>query len=286
MRPRALANFARKLQVEVARGRAFDCLITGDAEMRRLNREFRGKDYATDVLSFPSGNGQATRPAPLGDIAISAARARAQAREFGHTTEQEIRILMLHGVLHLLGMDHETDGGRMARAEKRWRQAPGPSGRPDRTGGRMIFAVAIAILIAIPLLGLVTLVQLALPGEPAAAHPRPALAEVLQGHAGRPHRPRAPKQGADSFSLIKHTLLVLLGVLFLAWLADGQVWTAPVFWKSVLAAWLTMFAVTYALPQFLYRRTSGRWLLPLVPLLRALAWIARPCDALLEFFRA
>lgn len=135
MRPRALANFARKLQVEVARGRAFDCLVTGDAEMRRLNREFRGKDYATDVLSFPPGNGQATRPAPLGDIAISVARARAQAREFGHTTEQEIRVLMLHGLLHLLGMDHETDGGRMARAEKRWRQVLGlPDGLIERAG--------------------------------------------------------------------------------------------------------------------------------------------------------
>jgi probable rRNA maturation factor len=57
----------------------------------------------------------------LGDIAISFPRARAQARDFGHDTGQEIQILMLHGLLHLLGMDHATDGGRMARAEKRWR---------------------------------------------------------------------------------------------------------------------------------------------------------------------
>jgi probable rRNA maturation factor len=104
--------------MEVANGRAFDCLISGDAELRRLNRDFRGQDYATDVLSFPSGTGL---PACLGEIAISLPRARAQAREFGHPPEQEIRILMLHGVLHLLGMDHERDRGRMARAEKRWR---------------------------------------------------------------------------------------------------------------------------------------------------------------------
>ena len=64
---------------------------------------------------------QARRPAPLGSIAISIARARAQARAFHHSTETEIRILMLHGLLHLLGYDHETDAGRMARAEKRWR---------------------------------------------------------------------------------------------------------------------------------------------------------------------
>ena len=124
---RAIERFAYKLQTEVARGRGFDCLVTSDSELRRLNREFRGKDVPTDVLSFPSENGR------LGDIAISAGRARVQAREFGHSIEQEIQILLLHGVLHLLGMDHETDGGRMARAEKRWRMALGlPGGLIER----------------------------------------------------------------------------------------------------------------------------------------------------------
>jgi len=69
----------------------------------------------------------------VGDIAISIQRARAQARDFGHTTAQEIQILMLHGLLHLLGMDHESDGGRMARAEKRWRARLGlPDGLIER----------------------------------------------------------------------------------------------------------------------------------------------------------
>ncbi len=69
----------------------------------------------------------------LGDVAISLARARAQAREFGHSAEQEVRILMLHGLLHLLGMDHASDGGRMARAERRWRIKLGlPNGLIDR----------------------------------------------------------------------------------------------------------------------------------------------------------
>jgi probable rRNA maturation factor len=121
VRPRALQTYGRKLQEQVAKGRAFECLITGDAELRKLNREFRGKDEPTDVLSFLSGPAQARRPAPLGSIAISIARARAQARAFHHSTETEIRILMLHGLLHLLGYDHEIDGGRMARAERRWR---------------------------------------------------------------------------------------------------------------------------------------------------------------------
>lgn len=116
LRKRAIENFAHRLQSEVTKGRVFDCLITGDAELRKLNREYRRKDYPTDVLSFPSAALET-----LGDIAISTGRARAQAREFGHSLEDEIRILMLHGVLHLMGMDHESDSGKMARAEKRWR---------------------------------------------------------------------------------------------------------------------------------------------------------------------
>jgi len=133
VRPRAIQNYARRLETEVAKGRAFECLITGDAEVRKLNREFRGKDETTDVLSFLPGPTQARRPAPLGSLAISLARARAQARAFHHSTETEIRILMLHGLLHLLGYDHESDTGRMARAEKRWRAVLGlPNGLIER----------------------------------------------------------------------------------------------------------------------------------------------------------
>jgi probable rRNA maturation factor len=132
--PRAITLFARKLEREVARGGRFDCLVTGDAELRTLNKQFRGKDYATDVLSFPSRALPNGSVSTIGDLAISAVRARAQAREFGHTTEDELRILMLHGVLHLLGMDHEIDGGRMARAERRWRRELGlPNGLIERS---------------------------------------------------------------------------------------------------------------------------------------------------------
>jgi probable rRNA maturation factor len=113
----ALKEFARALRDLIANGREFHCLISDDRELRRLNRQFLGADYATDVLSFPlNDNGL------LGELAISADRAAAQAREFGHSHLDEIRILMLHGVLHLVGMDHETDRGAMARAEARWRK--------------------------------------------------------------------------------------------------------------------------------------------------------------------
>ena|SRR5579862_5599358 len=117
--------FARRLEAELTLGRPFTCLIAGDAELRRLNREFRKQDCATDVLSFPSRQTLGF----LGDIAISFHRARLQAAEHGHSVGTEIEILMLHGVLHLLGMDHEKDRGRMARAENKWRSAFGlPNG--------------------------------------------------------------------------------------------------------------------------------------------------------------
>ena len=100
------------------------CLIASDTELRELNRKFRGKSYATDVLSFPPD-----------DIAISFDRAAAQAAELGHGVEDELRILMLHGLLHLAGMDHDADNSAMARAEARWRKRLGlPSGLIERAG--------------------------------------------------------------------------------------------------------------------------------------------------------
>ncbi len=127
-RRRSVENFARRLELEVARGRRFDTLITGDAELRRLNHQFLGHDYPTDVLSFPSAHAGS-----LGDLAISLARARAQGHRYGHSIEREVEVLMLHGLLHLLGYDHETDRGRMARAEKRWRVRLGlPGGLIER----------------------------------------------------------------------------------------------------------------------------------------------------------
>lgn len=124
-----LRVYWRRLIAEVAGGRDAVCLITTDDELRRLNREFRGKDAPTDVLSFPARAGADE----LGEIAISWDRATEQAREIGHGVSDEVRVLMLHGVLHLLGMDHETDQGEMRRAESRWRKKLGlPQGLIER----------------------------------------------------------------------------------------------------------------------------------------------------------
>lgn len=89
-----------------------------ETEMQKLNFAFRGKDYATDVLSFPMGEPQPEANIYLGDIAISHTIAEQQARENGQSFEKEIFQLTAHGVLHLLGFDHETDDGEMEEQEK------------------------------------------------------------------------------------------------------------------------------------------------------------------------
>jgi probable rRNA maturation factor len=91
--------------------------FVGDREMRRVNRQFRAKDQTTDVLSFPSD------PADhLGDLLISVPAARRQAAAAGHPVDRELKVLLLHGVLHCLGHDHETDQGEMERLERRLRK--------------------------------------------------------------------------------------------------------------------------------------------------------------------
>ena len=117
-----LRDFAATIETRVAKRHVFTCLITGNAELQRLNRVFLRKDYPTDVLSFPIANWPPGALEAIGEIAISADRALAQAREYGHSLADELKILMLHGVLHLTGLDHESDQGEMARAEIRWRK--------------------------------------------------------------------------------------------------------------------------------------------------------------------
>ncbi len=101
-------------------------LLTDDAALRELNRTYRKKDKATDVLSFPAGEpvkgtGRKTE-LQGGDIAISLATAARQAEAFGHDLKTEVKVLLLHGTLHLSGLDHETDEGQMARRERALRK--------------------------------------------------------------------------------------------------------------------------------------------------------------------
>jgi probable rRNA maturation factor len=95
--------------------------FVGDREMRRVNRQFRAKDSTTDVLSFP-GDAEDPEDGHLGDLLISVPAARRQAAAAGHSVDRELKVLLLHGVLHCLGHDHETDHGEMERLERRLRR--------------------------------------------------------------------------------------------------------------------------------------------------------------------
>lgn len=108
-------------------------LLTGNAEMRAINRQFRRKDKPTDVLSFPTDLKREGEHAFAGEIAVSADIASENARRFGHSPAVEVKILALHGILHLAGFDHESDNGQMARKESALRRRLGlPSSLTER----------------------------------------------------------------------------------------------------------------------------------------------------------
>src|SRR6476661_6187458 len=121
-----LQRFARRAQTLARVKGEVDILIAGNERLRDLNRRFRRKNKPTDVLSFPRPSG--------GDIAISGQIARENAQRYGHSLANELKILVLHGMLHLAGYDHESDNGRMARVESRLRsQLKLPASLIDRT---------------------------------------------------------------------------------------------------------------------------------------------------------
>ncbi len=129
---KGLGQWLARMAPKRARG-SVTVAILSDTKVRALNRKYRGKDEPTDVLSFPVGSGgvfgsKERKPLPtpfLGDIAISRGIARKQSKLLGHSLTVEVRVLALHGLLHLLGYDHESDRGQMARAEARLRRKAG-----------------------------------------------------------------------------------------------------------------------------------------------------------------
>jgi probable rRNA maturation factor len=139
VRDGGLARWLERAAPRGSRGEVAIALVS-DARMRALNRSYRRKDYATDVLSFPADAehvASRTHPAPpaLGDLVIATGVARRQARVARHSYQTELRVLALHGLLHLLGYDHEDpkDRGRMKRVEERLRRKGGlPAGLIER----------------------------------------------------------------------------------------------------------------------------------------------------------
>ncbi len=130
--PALLSWTERWLAAEMPNRRDLTVRLVGEEEMRRLNRDYRDKDRPTDVLSFP---GEETPDGdPLGDVVIALPVAARQAVEAGHGLEDELQILILHGCLHCLGYDHETDDGEMEALEARLRRRWLPRGSGPRSG--------------------------------------------------------------------------------------------------------------------------------------------------------
>ena len=113
--PSGLTRFLNRARLAVGVRGAVDVLLSDDPTLRQLNKSFRDKDKPTDVLSFPAPTNFAAKHA--GDLAISLETAARQASTYGHSLRDEVRILILHGLLHLSGEDHETDNGEMATRE-------------------------------------------------------------------------------------------------------------------------------------------------------------------------
>jgi probable rRNA maturation factor len=130
-----LSRFLHVAQEAVGLEGEVEVLLAGDRTLRRLNRSYRKKDKATDVLSFPASREMAGMYG--GDLAISLDKAKRQAEEHGHTLRDEVRVLLLHGLLHLSGMDHEVDCGEMAEREGELRgRLRLPNGLIARVEGR------------------------------------------------------------------------------------------------------------------------------------------------------
>ena len=129
-----LARFLTRAQAAVRLRGHVTVLLTSDVAMRDLNARFRGKNQPTDVLSFPSEHLVRGTENVAGDVAISVETAQRQSAEQGHLLATEIKVLMLHGLLHLAGYDHETDAGEMQRRERSLRARLGlPLGLIERT---------------------------------------------------------------------------------------------------------------------------------------------------------
>jgi probable rRNA maturation factor len=120
----SLGRFVLRARKAARLSGTVNVLVTSSAAMRALNARFRNKEKATDVLSFPSASSRGNKKSGFaGEIAISADIAAQNAVRFGHPAALEIKVLALHGILHLAGYDHESDNGKMARKEESLRRA-------------------------------------------------------------------------------------------------------------------------------------------------------------------
>ena len=300
----ALAKFVVRASRSVKLRGAVNVLITSSRELRALNRRFRGKDQPTDVLSFPP------EPAFIdtlaGDIAISADIARRNARELGHSEAQEIKILVLHGVLHLAGYDHECDHGAMAGKEAKLRKALGlPVGLIERNGrprkrslnsGRfprarpgtdtMNYAIAVALLVMLCLLTLVSYV------DRVYTEIGRFLSREFQDNIAAFEQKIEPRlgvgRGRAALSMAVLTQIITAAIAMLVGFAvfRDRAWSVYEILQATLSLILIIILFNRFLPFLFFSRTNGEWLARWVLLLKVLIYIALPVTLVLGFLKS
>ncbi len=306
---RTLARFLAQAQAAVRLRGEVNVLLTSDESIRRLNRRFRGNNKPTDVLSFPADT---TAPGPekiAGELAISVPAARRQAAGQGHSLSIEIKVLMLHGLLHLAGYDHETDTGQMARRERAAAHALSTAPGPDRTHGESKAAAltqnwrkfklrreppSMTPLVVVMLVLLAAVVTLASYINRVYSEFGKILAREVQENLDaweeliEPQIGLSREHAALCAAVLQQLALGIIALEFGAVLFDraphlGPPTYAEIF-QAVLGVVLVVVFCNQLLPSFLFNRTRGRWVARIIWPVRLLLWLVTPITVFMRFF--
>ncbi len=301
---RALGLFAAKAQRAVGLRGEVNIRIASNPELRELNRRFRKKNQPTDVLSFPSET-----PKLAGDIAISGEIAAANAADMGHSSQTELKVLILHGLLHLAGYDHETDDGEMRTRETSLRRKLGlPVGlieradaafrttrvkrkavrqvcglQPWRRRSEMSLPLAILLVVLMALLALVSYVDrlYAEMGKFLGREFQENIDAYEQHVEPRLHVSR--ERAALSMAVLTQMCMASIGVLIGYMLFMEKRWVVLDLVQAAVSLIFIIVIFNRLLPYLFFVRTRGEWLVQWVYVLRALIYLAVPVTLILGF---
>ena len=301
----ALERFAlRARRVAKLKG-TVNVLVTSSAAVQSLNRQFRGKNKATDVLSFPSLLTMPYNSSRLaGDIAISADIAVQNAHRMGHSAAVEVKILTLHGILHLAGFDHEN--AEQTSPESRWRVPPdsrqhaaacgpgdavqlfagldsGPKSDAIDVGDAMSVSVAFALLLLVGLLTLVSYV------DRVYQEIGKFLSREFQDNIDVFEQKVEPKLGVSrtraalSMAILTQLTMAAISLLIGYAVFADEPWSIYEILQATISLVLIVIVCNRFLPFLFFSRTKGSWLARWTPLLRILIYIVLPITIVLGF---
>ena len=311
----SLERFLTKAKRAVGLRGAVTVLVTSSQELRRLNQRFRGQDRPTDVLSFPAEMQPASGFA--GDVAISAEIAAQNARQLGHSAAEEVKILVLHGILHLAGFDHEADSGQMARKEERLRKqlrlsaalierssGPGANDRRRVAGNSrrqtstdeplhqiaearaMSYAVGASLLLLVGLLTLVSYVD-RLYTEIGKFLSREFQDNIDSFEKNVEPNLRASRARASlSMAILVQVTMAAIALSIGFIVFSDKAWSFQEILQATLSLVLIVIVFNRFLPFVFFSRTNGEWLARWVPVLRILIYLVLPVTLMLGFLQS